>query len=36
VRAVGELGVKPGERVHLTPEPSRIHRFDGDGRAIRT
>jgi len=34
VRAVGELGIKPGEPVGLTPDPARIHRFDKDGRAL--
>jgi multiple sugar transport system ATP-binding protein len=34
VRAVGELGIKPGEPAHLTPDPARIHRFDADGKAI--
>jgi multiple sugar transport system ATP-binding protein len=33
VRAVGELGVKPGERIHMTPDPTRIQRFDKDGMA---
>jgi multiple sugar transport system ATP-binding protein len=34
VRVIGELGVKPGERVYLTPEPGRIHRFDKEGKAL--
>jgi multiple sugar transport system ATP-binding protein len=36
VRAVGELGAKPGDRIHLTPDPDRIHRFDANGKAIRS
>ena len=34
VRAVGELSIKPGARVFLSPDLSRIHRFDRDGTAI--
>jgi len=34
VRAVGELALKPGAKVFLTPDPARIHRFDRDGQAI--
>jgi multiple sugar transport system ATP-binding protein len=33
---VGELGLTTGDRVRLSPDPARIHRFDADGRAIRT
>jgi len=33
-RSVGELGLSMGDRVHLAPDPQRIHRFDRDGRAI--
>ena len=35
VRAEGEYEVKPGDQIFLTPETSRIHRFDKAGRAIR-
>ncbi|MCX5496718.1 ABC transporter ATP-binding protein [Kaistia dalseonensis] len=35
VRAVGELALKPGAKVFLTPDISRIHRFDRDGNAVR-
>ena len=34
VRAVGELALKPGERVFLTPDSTHIHRFDRDGKVI--
>jgi multiple sugar transport system ATP-binding protein len=35
VRAPGENTLGPGSSVLMTPEPSRIHRFDKQGRAIR-
>ena len=35
MRAVGEFALKHGERVFLTPDPARIHRFDQEGRAMR-
>jgi multiple sugar transport system ATP-binding protein len=35
-RSVGELGLTTGDRVRLLPDPSRIHRFDGEGKAIRS
>jgi multiple sugar transport system ATP-binding protein len=35
VRAPGEYNAQPGAEIFLTPEPSRIHRFDKDGKAIR-
>ncbi|HET7718125.1 MAG TPA: ABC transporter ATP-binding protein [Bauldia sp.] len=34
VRAPGEVGLKPGDIVGLTPEDGRIHRFGDDGRAL--
>jgi len=34
VRSVGEMGVKPGDRIFMTPEPGRVHRFDASGNAI--
>jgi len=34
-RADGEFGADYGDTVFMTPEPSRIHRFDGDGMALR-
>ena len=34
VRLAGEAPEAPGERVFLTPEESRIHRFDQEGRRI--
>jgi multiple sugar transport system ATP-binding protein len=36
VRAGGEYEALPGAKIFLTPEPSRIHRFDDEGKAIRT
>ena len=35
VRTQGELGLKAGIKVGLTPDPARIHRFDNAGKAIR-
>jgi multiple sugar transport system ATP-binding protein len=34
-RAIGELGLKQGDQVRVTPDPARIHRFDAEGRALR-
>jgi multiple sugar transport system ATP-binding protein len=34
-RVSGELGIRHGDRVWLTPPADRIHRFDGEGNAIR-
>jgi len=33
-RHIGEFSVAPGDRVRLTPDPTHIHRFDEEGRAI--
>ena len=30
-RADGEVALKHGDRVHLTPDPARLHRFDASG-----
>ena len=35
VRAPGDFPVSHGEAVYLTPDASRIHRFDAQGKAIR-
>jgi multiple sugar transport system ATP-binding protein len=35
VRAEGEYDAIPDAKIFLTPEPSRIHHFDKDGKAIR-
>ncbi|MFO0992075.1 MAG: ABC transporter ATP-binding protein [Hyphomicrobiales bacterium] len=35
VRASGEFPVGPGGHVWMTPEKSRLHRFDAQGKAIR-
>ena len=35
VRAEGEVSVSYGDRVFLTPDASRIHRFDANGVVIR-
>jgi multiple sugar transport system ATP-binding protein len=34
-RHVGELGLSAGGRVVLSPDPSRVHRFDADGKSLR-
>jgi multiple sugar transport system ATP-binding protein len=34
-RHVGELGLRAGDSVVLSPDASRIHRFDGDGKSRR-
>ena len=34
-RHVGELGLASGDRVSLSPDPGRIHRFDDKGSALR-
>lgn len=33
-RSIGELGLKPDDRVWLFPDPRHIHRFDPDGKAM--
>jgi multiple sugar transport system ATP-binding protein len=35
-RCIGEFNLKAGDRVWLSPDPARLHRFDGDGGVIRT
>ena len=35
VRGIGEIHLKAGDRVWLSPDPARLHRFDKDGMAIR-
>ena len=32
---IGEIHLKGGDRVWLSPDPARLHRFDKDGMAIR-
>jgi multiple sugar transport system ATP-binding protein len=34
-RCSGEMAVKVGDSVGLVPDETRLHRFDGDGKAIR-
>ena len=36
VRYIGELSLKAGDRVWLSPDPGRLHRFDKEGSVIRT
>jgi len=36
VRGIGEIHLKGGDRVWLSPDPARLHRFDREGAAIRT
>ncbi|KJC40522.1 glycerol-3-phosphate ABC transporter ATPase, partial [Bradyrhizobium sp. LTSP885] len=33
-RYVGELGLHPGDKVSMIPEPSRVYRFDDSGKSI--
>ncbi|MDR3493169.1 MAG: ABC transporter ATP-binding protein [Ancalomicrobiaceae bacterium] len=35
VRAGGYVGFKPGDRVGITPDADRIHKFDGQGKAVK-
>jgi multiple sugar transport system ATP-binding protein len=35
-RHVGELNLSAGDRIVVSPEPSRIHRFDGGGKSLRS
>jgi multiple sugar transport system ATP-binding protein len=35
-RAMGEVRGRMGETIGLSPDPARIHRFDENGKAIRT
>ena len=35
-RSIGELGLTAGDQVRLLPDPARIHRFDGDGKSMRS
>ena len=34
-RGIGELRLGTGDHVSLLPDPAHLHRFDGDGNAIR-
>ncbi len=34
VRADGEFAVHHGDTIYLTPDPAKLHRFGGDGKAI--
>jgi multiple sugar transport system ATP-binding protein len=34
-RYVGELNLSAGDKVSLSPDPARIHRFDDHGNALR-
>ena len=34
VRAGGEIGLRHGDTVHMTPQPGKIHRFGPDGKAL--
>ena len=35
-RCIGEFNLKAGDRVWLSPDPTRLHRFDKDGAVIGT
>lgn len=34
VRLEGEAAVEPGQTVYVTPQESRLHRFDKDGKSL--
>jgi multiple sugar transport system ATP-binding protein len=34
-RYIGELNLSAGDKVSLSPDPARLHRFDDSGSAIR-
>jgi multiple sugar transport system ATP-binding protein len=34
-RYIGELNLRAGDKVSLSPDPARIHRFDASGYALR-
>jgi multiple sugar transport system ATP-binding protein len=34
-RCIGEFNLKAGDRVWLSPEPGRLHRFDKEGGVIK-
>jgi multiple sugar transport system ATP-binding protein len=34
-RYIGELNLRAGDKVSLSPDPARIHRFDANGHALR-
>src|SRR6202022_4484678 len=36
VRAIGEFSLKAGDRVWLSPDPARLHRFDKEGEVVGT
>ena len=35
VRASGDIQIRHGDTVYLTPDPTRVHKFDAQGKAIR-
>jgi multiple sugar transport system ATP-binding protein len=34
-RVEGEFGLRHGQKAHLTPDPTKIHRFDADGNTLQ-
>ena len=34
MRADGELAVHHGDTIYLTPDPTKLHRFGADGKAM--
>jgi len=34
-RMEGEFGLRHGQKAHLTPDPTKIHRFDADGNTLQ-
>lgn len=35
VRGGGEVEARPGDRIRLSPESDKLHRFDAEGRAMK-
>ena len=34
-RVEGEFGLRHGQQAYLTPDPTKIHRFDADGNTMQ-
>jgi multiple sugar transport system ATP-binding protein len=30
----GEFALRHGQKAHLTPDPTKLHRFDADGNRV--
>jgi multiple sugar transport system ATP-binding protein len=33
-RVEGEFALRHGQKAYLTPDPTKIHRFDADGKTM--